>query len=187
MARTLENVFERQMKKHFPDDDNQSSDDDFEEELTESELRKLNKRKGSDSNGMEDLVKAADIHRSSQNMGDPRLKNPAMFAQHFGMNPMAGDMTRMMQDPMAFQRMPYMRQPFYPPQMYPGHPAFARFNMNDFQRGAASMFSPMMGMGHPAMRMNAQNNAQFPNQNVPQGMVRDVAPVATKGTVVTVS
>ena len=81
MAQTLKNVFERQMKKHFPDDDNQSSDDDFEEELTESELRKLHKKKSNDANGMEDLVKAADIHRSNQNMPDPRFQNPAMFAQ----------------------------------------------------------------------------------------------------------
>ena len=84
MARTLENVFERQMKKHFPDDDNQSSDDDFEEELTESELRKLNKKKTNEMNGMDDLVKAADIHRSSQEKSDPRFANPAIFAQHFG-------------------------------------------------------------------------------------------------------
>ena len=120
MARTLENVFERQMKKHFPDDDNQSSDEDFEEELTESELRKLNKKK---TNGMEDLVKAADIHRSSlDTMPDPRMQDPAMFAQHFGMDPMGNGVSRLVRDPMAFQRMPYMRQPFYPPQMYPGHP-----------------------------------------------------------------
>jgi hypothetical protein len=181
MAQTLESVFDRQMKKHFPDDDNQSSDDDFEEELTESELRKLNKKKTNEANGMEDLVKAADIHRSNQNMADPRFQNPALFAQHFGMNPMASDVSRLMQDPMAFQRMPYMRQPFYPPQMYPGHPAFARFNMNDFQRGAAPMFPPMMGLPHPAMRMNPQSAAQFPNQNVPPRMARDVPPVATKG------
>lgn len=182
MARTLENVFERQMKKHFPDDDNQSSDDDFEEELTESELRKLNKKKTNDVNGMEDLVKAADIHRSNQEKSNPRFNNPALFAQHFGMNPMANNVSGFMQDPMAFQRMPYMRQPFYPPQMYPGHPAFTRFNMNDFSRGAApAMFSPMMGLGHPAIRMNSQSTAQFPTQNVPARMVRDGSPVATKG------
>ena len=181
MARTLENVFERQMKKHFPDDDNQSSDDDFEEELTESELRKLNKKKTSEMNGMDDLVKAADIHRSSQEKSDPRFANPAIFAQHFGMNPMANNVPGFMQDPMAFQRMPYMRQPYYPPQMYPGHPAFTRFNMNDFPRGAAPMFSAMMRLGHPAMRMNSQNTAQFPTRNVPARMVHDGSPVATKG------
>ena len=120
-------------------------------------------------------------HKPNQ-MFNPRA-NPALFAQHFAMNPMAADMARMMQDPMAFQRMPYMRQPFYPPQMFPGQSAYPRYNMNNFPRGPGSMYPPhMMGVGHPAYRMNQQTPVSIRSQEVPPALVRGESPIATKGT-----
>ena len=203
MAHTLESVFDRQMKKHFPDDDNQSSDDDFEEELTKTELRKLSQKNVNETNGMDDLIKAVDIHRSNQDhtMPDHRIPDANMFARHFGMMPMSNGVPRPMagqyEQPnmpgaMAFgQQMPYQGQlqSLYGPQMYPGHPAFARFNMNELARGGGGpMFPAMMGMRHPGMAMNPRAPAQFPAQEMQMAdaAARGIAPVATKGKAISI-
>ena len=192
MARTLENVFDRQMKKHFPDDDNQSSDEDFEEELTEKELRKLNKKKNSEANGangMDDLIKAVDIHQSSKDnhMSDRRISDPNMFARHFEINPMSNGVARDMPCPRAFgaQRMPYVSQgqPLYGRQMFAGHLAFTRFNMNELARGSSPMFPAVMGIPHPGMAMRPPAPGQLSGQEMKMAVARGVTPVATKGKV----
>ena len=178
MADTVESVFERQMKKHFPDEDNQSSNDDFEVEFTKTELRKVNQKNVNETSGMDVLMKAVDIHRSNQahTMPDHSIADPTMLARHFGMMPISD---RMMPVAMPY---PCQLQYVYGPQMYPGDPAFAPFNMNELARGrGAPMFPAMMGIPHPSMTMNTRAPAQFPAQEMQTADARGIAPVATKG------
>ena len=158
--------------------------DDFEEELTETEPRRLNQKHLNETNDMNDLIKPV-IHRSNQDhaMPDHSIADPTMLARHFGMMPMSN---RMMPGAMPY---PGQLQSLYCPQMYQRDPAFARFNMNELARGGgASMVPTMMGMPHPSMTMNTRAPAQFPAQEMEtaDAAARGIAPVATKGKVISI-
>ena len=107
--------------------------DDFEEELTETEMRRLNQEHLNETQDMDDLMKPVGIHRLNQDhaMPDHSIADPTMFAQHLGMMPMSN---RMIPGAMPY---PGQLQSLYGPQMYPGDPAFARFNLNELAYGGA--------------------------------------------------
>ena len=111
--------------------------------------------------------KADDIHRSYQDHTMPDHQMPMS--------------NRMMPGAMPY---PCQLQSLYRPQMYPGDPAFARFNMNESARGSgAPMFPAVMGMPYPRMTMNTRAPVQFPVQRMQtaDAAARGIAPVATKG------
>ena len=159
--------------------------DDFEEELTETEPRRLNQKHLNETNDMDDLIKPVGIHHSNQDhaMPDHSIADPTMFARHFGMMPSSN---RMMPGAMSY---PGQLQSLYGPQMYPGDPAFARFNMNDLTRGGgAPMFPDMMRMPYPSMTMNTRVPAQFSPQEMQtaDAAARGIATVATKGKAISI-
>ena len=129
--------------------------------------------------------KAVDIHRSYQDhtMPDHPIADPAMFTRHSGKMRMSN---RMMPGAMPY---PGQLQSLYRPQMYPGDPVFAQFNMNESTRGGgATVFPAMMGMPHPSMTMNTRAPAQFPAQEMQtaDAAARGIAPIATKGKAISI-
>ena len=63
--------------------------DDFEKELTETELRRLNQKNVNEMNDVDNRMKSVDIHRPNQDhvMSDHSIADPNMFARPFGMMP----------------------------------------------------------------------------------------------------
>lgn len=121
MANTLEAAFNRQLKKHFPEDDD-NSDEDFEEELARKS-RKDKKRRG-------EGVVGAETYRSTPQTDErpfaPKMAAPgmqSMFPNHMMPNSMANG--GMMPSPhpsrMPFPGPPHFApdgRPLYPPQFY---------------------------------------------------------------------
>ena len=121
MANTLEAAFNRQLKKHFPEDDD-NSDEDFEEELARKS-RKDKKRRG-------EGVIGAEPYRSTPQTDErpfaPKMAAPgmqSMFPNHMMPNSMANG--GMMPSPhpsrMPFPGPPHFApdgRPLYPPQFY---------------------------------------------------------------------
>ena len=156
-----------------------------EKELTETELRRLNQKHLNETQDMDDLLKPVGIHHSNQDHARPdhSIEYPTMFARDFGMMPSSN---RMMPGAMSY---PGQLQSLYGPQIYPGDPVFARFNMNELTRGGgAPMVPDMIGMPHPSMTMNTRAPAQFRQQEIQTAAAaaRGVAPVATKGKVISI-
>ena len=160
--------------------------DDFEKELTETELRRLNQKNVNETNDVDDLMKSVDIHRPNQDhvMSDHSIVDPNMFARQFGMMP---TFNRMMPGAMPY---PGQLQSLHGSQMYQRDPAFARFNMNELAHGGgAPMVPDMMGMPHPSMTMNTRAPAQFQAQEMQtaNAAARGIAPVSTKGKAISIS
>ena len=160
--------------------------DDFEKELTETEMRRLNQEHLNETQDMDDLMKPVGIHRLNQDhaMPDHSIADPTMFAQHLGMMPMSN---RMIPGAMPY---PGQLQSLHGSQMYQRDPAFARFNMNELAHGGgAPMVPDMMGMPHPSMTMNTRAPAQFQAQEMQtaNAAARGIAPVSTKGKAISIS
>ena len=159
--------------------------DEFEEEQTETEMRRLNQKHLNETQDMDDLMKPVGIHRLNQDhaMPDHSIADPTMFAHHLGMMQMSN---RMLPGAMPY---PGQLQSLYGPQMYPGDPAFTQFNMNELGRGGGTPMVPAtMGMPYPSMPMNTRAPAQFPAQEMQtaDAAARGITPVATKGKAISI-
>ena len=157
--------------------------DDFKKELTETELRRLHQKNVNDMNDVDNRMKSVDILRPNQDhvMSDHNIADPTMFARPFGMIPTSN---RLMPGAMTY---PVQLQSLHGPQMYQRDSAFARFNMNELACGGGGPMVPdMIGMPHPSMTMNTRTPAQFPAQETQRAYpaAKGIAPVPTKSKVI---
>ena len=159
MANSLEAAFNRQIKKHFPEDDD-NSDEDFEEELARKGKKDKRKR-GESGSGSEMFHTApqAPEHPFAPQMGPPGMQT--MFPNHMLPNSMAngGMMPSHHPSRMPFPGPPHFApdgRPLYPPQFYQNafNPAaFGRYGMSQpgpqFNRFRYPQGNPMGQMGQP--------------------------------------
>lgn len=181
MANALEAAFNRQLKKHFPDDED-NSDEDFEEELMKKskkktkELPKPKKPAHFVDNFMRDSVGMDQVSPNPPKLHNMAQAMPSMqpfYPNHLPpMNHMTG---RGMMPPGRPSRFPYHPtahfspdgHPLYPPQFYqnfnrgmspygmPPHPQY-----NQFAHMASQMARPQTMQGYPNSMM--QGHVRFP-------------------------
>ena len=181
MANALEAAFNRHLKKHFPDDED-NSDEDFEEELMKKSKKKMKELPKPKKPGhfVDNFVRdSGGMNRGSPN--PPQLHNMAQamapmqpfYSNHLpSMNQMTG---RGMMPPSHPSRFPYHPtahfspdgRPLYPPQFYqnfnrgmspygmPHHPQY-----NQFAHMASQMARPQGMQGYPNAMM--QGHVRFP-------------------------
>ena len=178
MANSLEAAFNRQLKKHFPEDDD-NSDEDFEEELARKS-KKDKKKRGEPGSAPEMFRNTphADEHPFASQMGPSGMQS--MFPNHMMPNSMAngGMMPSHHPSRMPFPGPPHFApdgRPLYPPQFYQNafnQAAFARFGMSQpgpqYNRFRYPQGNPMGQMGQPpqpshfpAQRMAARMPFQY--------------------------
>ena len=184
MANALEVAFNRQLKKHFPDDED-NSDEDFEEELMKKSKKKTKEIQKQKKPGyfVDNFVRdPSGLNRGSPN--PPQLHNmaqamPSMqsfFPNHLpSMNHMTG---RGMMPPGHPSRFPYPPtgahfgpdgRPLYPPQFYQNfnrgmspygmapHPQY-----NQFAHMGGQMARPQGMQGYPGPNAMMQGHMRFP-------------------------
>ena len=170
MANSLEAAFNRQIKKHFPEDDD-NSDEDFEEELARK-TKKDKKRRSEAGTGVEMFRGAPqrDERQFSPQMAPPSMQS--MFPNRMMPNSMAngGMMPSHHPSRMPFPGPPHFApdgRPLYPPQFYQNafNPAaFGRFGMSQagpqFNRFRYPQGNPMGQMAQPPQ------SARFPPQRM---------------------
>lgn len=178
MANSLEAAFNRQLKKHFPEDDD-NSDEDFEEELARK-TKKDKKKRGESGSGNESMFRSganqADEHPFTPQMG-PSAGMQSMFPNHMLPTSMANGSMMPSHHPsrMPFPGPPHFApdgRPLYPPQFYQNafNPAaFARFGMSQpgpqFNRFRYPQGTPMGQMGQPPQpQPQPQSQSHFPPQ-----------------------
>lgn len=171
MANSLEAAFNRQLKKHFPEDDD-NSDEDFEEELARKSKKDKKKRNDSEPGvtGMYRSGAQGDEHPFAPQMAPPSMQS--MFPNHMLPSGMAngGMMPSHHPSRMPFPGPPHFApdgRPLYPPQFYQNafNPAaFGRFGMSQpgpqFNRFRYPQGNPMGQMGRP------QQASHFPPQRM---------------------
>lgn len=175
MANSLEAAFNRQIKKHFPEDDD-NSDEDFEEELARKS-KKDKRKKGESSSGSEMFGSS---HSGEDRPFPPQMASSgmqSMFQNHMLPNSMSngGMMPSHHPSRMPFPGPPHFSpdgRPLYPPQFYQNafNPAaFARFGMSQpgpqYNRFRFPPGNPMGQMGQPQPQ-----SSHFPRQRMPGRM-----------------
>lgn len=159
MANSLEAAFNRQLKKHFPEDDD-NSDEDFEEELARKS-KKDKKRRGEMGSGSEMFRGApqTDERHFAPNMAPASMQS--MFPNRMLPTSVANGGMVPSHHPsrMPFPGPPHFApdgRPLYPPQFYQNafNPAaFGRFGMSQpgpqFNRFRYPQGNPMGQMGQP--------------------------------------
>lgn len=196
MANTLKAAFERQIKKHFPEDED-NSDEDYEEELRKGrrkERERENKFKPRRTEfSIEDFVgNKMDTQSPNKTMGSMSFP----FMNEMGMNRMSNPMMAGRR-PQDFQFQQGVTpgygpdgRPMYPPQFYQNYynAAIARFNLpqqrqfNQYQyQPPALTRAPMADaqrMGYPQQGMPGHLRFQGPSPNgmTPPGLPRMQGP-----------
>lgn len=194
MANTLKAAFERQIKKHFPDDED-NSDEDYEEEMRKGRKKEREREmKGKQKPMFSDFMNRQETQPGNHGMGAGSMQFP--FMNEMGMNRVP--------NPMMASRHPQDFQfpggvppgfgpdgrPVYPPQFYQNYynATMARLNMpqqrqfNPYQYQPPSLTrAPMgdsQGMRFPQQGMEARMPFQRPSPNgmTPPGLSRMQAP-----------
>lgn len=174
MANTLEAAFNRQLKKHFPEDDD-NSDEDFEEELARKS-KKDKKRRGEGGIGpeMPRTMQQTDERQFAPKMAAPGMQS--MFPNHMMPNSMAngGMMPSHHPSRMPFPGPPHFApdgRPLYPPQFYQN-----AFNPAAYGRYGMSQPGPQLNrfrypQGNPMGQMAQQpQSSHFPPQRMSSRM-----------------
>ncbi|XP_032222716.2 cat eye syndrome critical region protein 2 homolog [Nematostella vectensis] len=204
MGNTLEAAFNRQIKKHFPEDQ-ENSDEDFEEELRKTrrkEMQKLQKKKGY---SVDDFLPEPAMDRK---MGGPSMMQagagnmPYQFPNNMPMNQMGGNpMMGAGRPPPNFSSFPPGGfgpdgRPMYPPEFYQNmYNAIARYGVppqqfNQYPPGytpphltRAPMGGPQ-GIGYPQGVQGRMPYPRPPGDGVAgpaQGMQRMPGPMPMSG------
>ena len=188
MANSLEAAFNRQVKKRFPEDDD-NSDEDFKEEL-KRKIRKEKRRRGEAGSGPEMFRNAPQTNESpfAKQMGPPGIQ--PMFQNRMLPSNMAngGMMPSHHPSRMPFPGPPHFApygRPLYPPQFYQNafNPtAFGRYGMSQpgpqFNRFRYPHHPPQHMAGRMPFRYRMpgaggnmelalrENDMNSPNQNI---------------------
>lgn len=198
MANTLKAAFERQVKKHFPDDED-NSDEDYEEELRKGRRKEREKEMKGKQKGMfsvnDFMMNRQENQPATQGMGPGGMPFP--FMNEMGMNRVPNPMMAA-RPPQDFQFPPGGvppgfgpdGRPVYPPQFYQNYynAAMARFNIQQQRQFNPYQYQPPpltrapmgdpQGMRFPQQGMEARMPFQRPSPNgmTPPGLSRMQAP-----------